>query len=77
MKQYMKPTIMLSATSNPTAITCIQKVDTELILTITGLHVDNLNNAFADTEPCKEPLPIEFFCKFTSVDMGGVQAFIS
>ncbi len=80
MKQYTKPTIAIAANSSESSVsTCFQKVDTELITSILGydLTLEQLRNTFSTGEPCKFPIPIDFYCKFTSVDMGALQAFIS
>ena len=55
MKEYMKPTIAIAAATGSNAITCIQKVDTELIFEITGIPIKNIKDAFAAKEACLEP----------------------
>ncbi len=80
MKQYTKPTIAIAAATGASAVTtCIQKVDAQLITSILGYDFtpEQLRNTFAANESCDIQLPIEFYCKFTSVDMGALQAFIS
>ncbi len=77
MKTYQKPTIMLSSTASTASTlgSCMEKVDAELIQQITGLPITN--DSFGMNEACKKPVPIEFYCKFTSGELGALQAFIS
>lgn len=77
MKEYMKPTIAIAAATGTNVVTCIEKIDAQLIFEITGIKPNNMADAFGMYEACDEQLPIEFWCKFTSADLSGVQAFIS
>ena len=77
MKQYTKPTIAIAAatgTSNP--VFCSVQADLELIKNIIGDGF-NWDQAFALTEACKEGIPLEIYCKFTSAELGLAQAFLS
>ncbi|MGN0545856.1 MAG: hypothetical protein ACI4I3_00870 [Acutalibacteraceae bacterium] len=78
MNQYVKPTIKLAsaAANSASAGSCLNQVDRELLEDIIGSGVD-LNNAFASTEACPIQLPIEAYCKFTSAELGAIQAFSS
>lgn len=76
MQKYVKPTISLTASvsANGPAF-CSVQADLDLIQSITGLQITE--NSFAATEACKDQLPIDIYCKFTSAELGAAQAFIS
>lgn len=78
MKSYIKPTIALAITGNDSGSysSCIVKADMDLLESILGGSID-FSKAFATTEPCSSPIPIEMYCKFTSAELGAAQAFIS
>ena len=76
MQKYVKPTISLTASvsANGPAF-CSVQADLDLIQAITGLKITE--NSFAATEACKDQLPIDIYCKFTSAELGAAQAFLS
>lgn len=78
MSQYTKPSIMFLAAGTNTASTgsCFTKADMDLITSIIGPGVDS-STAFGMQEACAVQLPIDMYCKFTSAELGAVQAFIS
>ncbi|MGN0573925.1 MAG: hypothetical protein ACI4IX_08300 [Acutalibacteraceae bacterium] len=78
MNQYVKPTIKLAsaAANSLSAGSCLNQVDRELLESIIGSGVD-LSTAFGMNEPCQNPVPIDAYCKFTSADLGAIQAFSS
>lgn len=76
MNQYIKPTIKLigSATNSSRAVSChTTKEDMDIISSIVGS--DNMDKAFGMNEGCT--IPVQMYCKFTSVELGAAQAFTS
>ncbi len=85
MKQYIKPVFNIaSAVPNPNpgnSCTTSQE-DMTLIASILGISLESLSEsgAFAATEGCDPIVPLEMYCKFTSVSAqgtAGVMAFLS
>lgn len=78
MSQYTKPSIMFLAagTNSASTTSCFTKADMDLITSIIGPDID-ISTAFGMNESCVNPLPIDMYCKFTSAELGAVQAFIS
>lgn len=77
MNQYVKPIIKLigSPTNSSSAVSCnTTKEDMELISNIVGPN--NMDKAFGVSEvTCT--IPVDMYCKFTSVESGQAQAFTS
>ena len=79
MKDYLKPTLVFAAASVGGASTCLEKLnkaDLELIADILGEGYDP-NQIFGMGEECLMPVPIDYYCKYTSVELGAEQGFIS
>lgn len=70
MKDYIKPTFILAGLAPVAfAATCPVKVTSEDLTEIYGTFgVTDPNQAFTETENCKQPIPdgITQYCKFTS-----------
>lgn len=84
MKQYMKPVFNIAAAvpnPNPGNSCTTSQDDMTLIAEILQIPLEDLSKsgAFAKTEGCVLEVPLEMYCKFTSVsDEGvGVKAFLS
>ena len=80
MNQYVKPTIKLAsaAANSASAGSCPNKLndsDRELLESIIGSG--DMSTAFGMNEPCQNPVPIDAYCKFTSAELGAIQAFSS
>ena len=76
MKSYTKPTIALLAVNNQTgSVFCDVQADIDLIKDIIGDV--NMDAAFGLNEACANQVPIDWYCKFTSAEMGAAQAFTS
>jgi hypothetical protein len=76
MKDYIKPTIKLASTISDTgtSVTCSNTAeDMQLIKDLTG--VDDVKVLFGIGEGCS--VEVDMYCKFTSVEVGNVQVFIS
>lgn len=76
MNQYIKPTIKLYTTvaNSSRAVSChTTKEDMDIISSIVGS--DNMDKAFGMNEGCA--IPVQMYCKFTSVESGQAQAFTS
>lgn len=76
MKNYLKPTLVFAAASAGSPSTCLVQVDLELIADILGDDYDK-DAIFGMTEGCQTPVPIDYYCKFTSVETGAEQGFLS
>ena len=79
MKNYLKPTLVFAAASVGGASTCLAKLnkdDMALIASILGEGY-NADQIFGMSEPCEMGVPIDYYCKFTSVELGSVQGFVS
>lgn len=85
MKKYTKPVFNIAAwvpNPNPGNSCTTSEEDMNLISEILGIPLDELaeSGAFAATEGCTNPFPLEMYCKFTSVSAtgsAGIKAFIS
>ncbi len=78
MNQYVKPAIKLVETAGTSSGSCsynIPKEDLELIASIIG-DVD-IDKAFGMNEACEIQVPIDYYCKFTSGELGASMAFSS
>ncbi len=76
MKNYLKPTLVFASAAVGSPSTCLVQVDLELIADILGEGYD-ANKIFGMNEQCDTPVPIDYYCKFTSVELGAEQGFLS
>lgn len=76
MKNYLKPTLVFASASVGSPSSCLAQVDMELIADILGEGYD-ANKIFGIGEACETGVPIDFYCKYTSVELGAVQGFLS
>ena len=76
MKNYVKPTFILAATAAGKPSSCFTQVDLELIADILGGGF-NANEIFGMQEACGTKVPIDYYCKYTSVELGAEQGFLS
>lgn len=76
MKKYLKPTLVFAAASVGSPSSCLAQVDMELIADILGEGYD-ANQIFGMNEACETHVPIDYYCKYTSVELGAMQGFIS
>lgn len=76
MKNYVKPTFILAAAAAGSPSTCLVQVDLELIAGILGEGY-NKDEIFGTDEACVTPVPVDYYCKFTSVELGRDQGFLS
>lgn len=76
MKNYLKPTLVFAAASVGSPSSCLAQVDMELIADILGEGYD-ANKIFGMSEACDIGVPIDYYCKYTSVELGAQQGFIS
>ena len=76
MKNYVKPTFILAAASSGQPSSCLVQVDLDLIADFLGPNYDP-NEIFGMKEACGEPIPVDFYCKFTSTELGAEQGFLS
>ena len=76
MKKYLKPTFVLAAASIGNPSSCLEQVDMELIADILGEGFV-ASKIFGMNEECETRVPIDFYCKYTSVESGAVQGFLS
>lgn len=67
---------LAASTNSSSTSSCFTKADMDLITSIIGPDI-NISTAFAMQEACVNQLPIDMYCKFTSAELGAVQAFIS
>ena len=76
MKNYVKPTFILAASTTGSPSSCIVQPDLELIAEILGegFEVDKI---FGQFEACESHVDIDYYCKFTSVELGSAQGFLS
>lgn len=77
MNNYIKPAIKLATVdANGNTVSCgTTAADMELIQSIVGGA--DASKTFNSNEGCEIPVPIDFFCKFTSADTGGILIFWS
>lgn len=78
MNNYIKPSIKLIANASPrsSASSCTtSSADMELIQSVIG-GVD-ASKTFGMGETCEISVPLEMYCKFTSVETGAMQVFWS
>ncbi|MBR2953011.1 MAG: hypothetical protein IKC45_01345 [Clostridia bacterium] len=76
MKKYLKPTLVFAAASVGTPSSCLEQVDMELIADILGNGFD-AESIFGMNESCGTKVPIDYYCKYTSVELGAMQGFLS
>lgn len=76
MKNYVKPTFILAATAAGKPSSCLAQVDLELIADFLGEGFD-ADKIFGEDEACVIGIPSEYYCKFTSVELGKAQGFLS
>lgn len=77
MKQYTKPTIAVAAATVPTKpVFCRVQADLDIIASVLGPSFE-ANKIFGINEACEQQVPLDFYCKFTSVELGAEQAFLS
>ncbi len=76
MKDYLKPTLVFAAASVGSASSCLVQVDMELIADILGEGYD-ADKIFGMSEACEMGVPIDYYCKYTSVELGAEQGFLS
>ena len=76
MKNYLKPTLVFAAASVGNASSCLVKADMELIADILGEGFD-ANQIFGMGEACQVGVPIDYYCKYSSVESGALQGFLS
>ncbi len=76
MKNYLKPTLVFAAAAVGSPSTCLEQVDLELIADILGDGYD-VDKIFGMQEACETGVPIDYYCKFTSVELGSAQGFLS
>ena len=76
MKNYVKPTFILAAAAAGSPHTCLEQVDLGLIADILGDGYD-VNKIFGQYEACDQQVAIDYYCKFTSVELGSKQGFLS
>ncbi len=76
MKKYLKPTLTFAAASVGSPSSCLVQVDMELIADILGDGYD-ANKIFGMNEACETGVPIDYYCKYTSVELGAEQGFLS
>ncbi len=75
MKKYLKPTIVFAAASAGGPSSCLNNAaDLELIQDILGAGYD-INSLFGIAETCE--IGVDYYCKYTSVESGSEQVFIS
>lgn len=76
MKNYMKPMLTFAAAAAGSPSSCLEQVDLELIADILGTDF-NKDKIFGMNEACEQPVPIDYYCKYTSVELGSTQGFLS
>ena len=76
MMDYLKPKLVFAAASVGNASSCFAKVDMDLIADILGDGFD-ANKIFGMSEACETGVPIDYYCKYTSVELGAEQGFTS
>lgn len=76
MKNYLKPTLVFAAASVGSPSSCLVQVDMELIADILGEGYD-ADKIFGINEACETGVPIDYYCKYTSVELGAEQGFLS
>ena len=85
MKKYMKPVFNIAAwvpNPNPGNSCTTSEEDMNMIAEILGIPLTDLaeSGAFALSEGCKTVVPLDMYCKFTSVSAtgsAGIKAFVS
>ncbi len=74
MKKYLRPTIVFAAASAGGPSSCLNNVnDLEIIKDILAGY--DINKLFGVAEACE--IGVDYFCKFTSVESGSEQVFLS
>ncbi len=76
MKNYIKPTLILTAAAAGGPSTCLVQVDLDVITDILGEGFD-ADKIFGMHEACESKVAIDLYCKFTSVELGSEQGFLS
>lgn len=76
MKNYLKPTLVFAAASAGSPSSCLVQVDLDLIADILGTGFD-ATKIFGIGEGCDTEVPIDYYCKYTSVESGALQGFLS
>lgn len=76
MKNYVKPTFILAAATAGKPSSCLTTVDLDLISEILGDGYD-VDKIFGQYEACDQKVAIDYYCKFTSVELGSEQGFLS
>lgn len=76
MKKYLKPTLVFASASIGSPSSCLVQVDMELIADILGEGFD-ANQIFGIGEACQVGVPIDYYCKYSSVESGALQGFLS
>ena len=76
MKKYLKPTLVFASASIGSPSSCLVQVDMELIADILGEGFD-ANQIFGMGEACQVGVPIDYYCKYSSVESGALQGFVS
>lgn len=76
MKNYVKPTFILAAAASGQPSSCFIDEDLELIAGILGEGYDK-DAIFGADEACAIGIPSEYYCKYTSVELGKAQGFLS
>ncbi len=76
MKKYLKPTLVFASASIGSPSSCLVQVDMELIADILGEGFD-ANQIFGIGEACQVGVPIDYYCKYSSVESGALQGFVS
>ena len=78
MMDYLKPKLVFAAASVGNASSCFAKVDMDLIADILGEgYADAADKIFGMSEACEMGVPIDYYCKYTSVELGAEQGFTS
>lgn len=85
MKKYMKPVFNIAAAvpnPHPGNSCTTSQEDMTLIAEILQIPLEDLSTsgAFAASEGCTHIVPLEMYCKFTSISaegVAGVKAFLS
>ena len=72
----MKPTLVFASASIGSPSSCLVQVDMDLIADILGEGFD-ANQIFGIGEACQVGVPIDYYCKYSSVESGALQGFLS
>lgn len=76
MKNYLKPTLVFAAASVGSTSSCFAPEDLKIIVDALGAGYD-ADKIFGADEPCLTPIFSEYYCKYTSVESGKAQGFLS